>query len=180
MEWMVSAMATSKYRWILFGVATVILVCAMSFFSIKYNELRQSNIALTDEIQSIKTEIRKMDTEVDGLVKQNAELTKLLASKELEIESLPRLTAPMIERLYDKGLEFPEQDIVLAVLERTDLIPYDPVLGGTMMIERVYVIGEELVLSEFSDGHIMGYSLLQYHVVNDGELRFEEIYSKLH
>jgi len=93
----------------------------------------------------------------------------------------PALTDYDLRRFREKGLADPARDILLDLMARPDLIPDDPVLGGTMF----FVEGESLVLSDrwvlatYEDGHIRGRGLYEYEVSEDGTISWRRIDSYL-
>jgi len=93
----------------------------------------------------------------------------------------PALTDYDVRRFREKGLADPARDILLDLMARPDLIPDDPVLGGTMF----FVEGESLVLSDrwvlatYEDGHIRGRGLYEYEVSEDGAISWRRMDSYL-
>jgi len=111
----------------------------------------------TIEIDSLKTEIRELqsalDTLSDLLMKKNY-VTKDFSSY---FDSIPEPEKFLLERLTEKQL----------------LIPKKPVLGGTMHFTSVSFINDYLILAEYEDGHIMGRAIYQYKMDKNGNLIFE-------
>ena|SRR5699024_1695301 len=77
----------------------------------------------------------------------------------------------------EQGIEKPEQYIADALRECPEIIPLDPVLGGTMRFIRIKVLGSQWVLASYEDGHITGKTLYKYELLDDGELTFTEVAS---
>ena len=70
-----------------------------------------------------------------------------------------------------------EKFIANALRERRDLIPLEPVLGGTMRFVRIQLLGENWLIADYEDGHIRGRSMYEYHFNKDGEVDFRKIAS---
>lgn len=87
-----------------------------------------------------------------------------------------------INRLKRMGLNNPVDDITGDLLKRSDLIPYEGVLGGTMAFyspENIHILSSEWVFAYFEDGHIRGEMLLKYSVEPNGSITWEVIDSRL-
>lgn len=78
-----------------------------------------------------------------------------------------------------EDIEDPEAYITEALKQQTDLIPLEPVLGGTMEFRKVEVISEDWVLAIYDDGHVQGKSIFAYELQDNEEIEFTEIASKL-
>jgi len=111
----------------------------------------------TIEIDSLKTEIRELqsalDTLSDQLMKKNY-FTKDFSS-------------------YFDSIPEPEKFLLEKLREKQELIPKKPVLGGTMHFTSVSFINDQLIIAEYEDGHIMGRSIYQYKMDKNGNLIFE-------
>lgn len=80
-------------------------------------------------------------------------------------------------RFRQMGITDPEEYIRRALRERTELIPLDPVLGGTMRFVQIQVLGSRWVIAQYEDGHIAGRSIYRYELGPDGKLEFELLLS---
>ena len=78
--------------------------------------------------------------------------------------------------------EDPESYIIEDLMGRPDLIKEEPVLGGTMGFyhrENIQLITDRWVLAWYEDGHIGGYSLLEFSVKEDKSLTWSVVSSYL-
>ncbi|MBW6516303.1 MAG: hypothetical protein K0B81_06780 [Candidatus Cloacimonetes bacterium] len=78
-----------------------------------------------------------------------------------------------IENLMLKtGWEDPEAKLIEDLASKPEVIPVDPVLGGTMGFydhDNIYLLNDKWVLAPFEDGHIGGYLLLEFHIEEEIE-----------
>lgn len=92
---------------------------------------------------------------------------------------LPGLTQWEKDRLEEAGIS--KEKLFEDLKERTDLIPYEGQLGGTMFFpseEMMWLLVHPWVLAYFEDGHSAGYLLLEYKH-RDGEITWEVLLSQL-
>ena len=77
------------------------------------------------------------------------------------------ITTTEIAVLRAWGLADPVADLKADLARHPELIPIEPVLGGTMGFrdpERIWVLNARWVFADFEDGHIGGSMLLEYRV----------------
>ena len=74
-------------------------------------------------------------------------------------------------------IENPEEFIVNSLKQRPDLIPLNPVLGGTMEFRHIKVLTNDWVLGIYDDGHVQGKSIFNYKLAADGQLDFDHLLS---
>lgn len=79
--------------------------------------------------------------------------------------------------LLRKGIENPEAHIKQSLREKPELISIKPVLGGTMRFTNIQVLGSQWVIAEYEDGHIMGRTIYEYSIEQNGDIRFTELTS---
>lgn len=87
-----------------------------------------------------------------------------------------------INRLKRQGLNDPVNDITEDLLKRSDLIPHEGVLGGTMAFyapENIHILSPNWVFAYFEDGHVRGEILLEYTVDDNGNISWNVIKSHL-
>ncbi len=77
--------------------------------------------------------------------------------------------------LQKQGIDQPENFIISALKNRPELIPLDPVMGGSMRFTRVEVLSRQWIIAAYEDGHIMGRTLYRYNVDSDRNITFEII-----
>lgn len=74
--------------------------------------------------------------------------------------------------LKARGLANPVEDLRADLRRRTDLIPYEGVMGGRMQFvpSAIAVLSPEWVYARFEDGHVGGSCLLAFDVLPGGEI----------
>ncbi|TVQ40117.1 MAG: hypothetical protein EA384_04210 [Spirochaetaceae bacterium] len=94
---------------------------------------------------------------------------------------------PSAERDPDVEPRLPPQEqsqrLVMDLLDRSDLIPFDGILGGTMGFytpDNVFVLSNRWVYARFEDGHIGGEMLLEYRIDGVGGIDWTVLYAELH
>lgn len=120
-----------------------------------------------------------------GPAEKEEDLSEKVDSLIRETEELKRANDTLSEHLFQKTyltrkyppyfdtIAEPEEHLLENLRERKDLIPKDPVLGGTMRFTKVRFVDDELFVAEYEDGHIMGKAVYTYTVNNSGDLSFE-------
>ena len=121
--------------------------------------------------QVAENEWKELAAELEREQERNDSLVLLLQKCSLATE-FPVLFPKSFDTIAD-----PEGFIIDALRSRKDLIPKDPVLGGTMQFRQIDVITEDWVLATYEDGHIQGKSIYQYRLLPGGTLRFERVVS---
>ncbi|MHB1148610.1 MAG: hypothetical protein ACYC01_13590 [Lutibacter sp.] len=72
-----------------------------------------------------------------------------------------------------QGITNPEKFVENALRKRTDLIPSEAVLGGTMSYGKIQLLGNKWVIADYNDGHIQGRSIYEYRLNDKKELIFK-------
>jgi len=75
--------------------------------------------------------------------------------------------------LTHKGIKNPEEFVKNALRKRTDLIPFEAVLGGTMNYGKIQLLGNKWIIADYSDGHIQGRSIYEYRIDDKKALTFK-------
>jgi hypothetical protein len=122
---------------------------------------------------------------MNSLVRQQiAEVQMQISKEQLVLEQMvrdvPTLSQADIERLKDYGFENPVLEIKSDLQQRTELIPYDAVLGGTMHYDKIHILSPQWVFAAFDDGHIAGDMLLEYTVADGPVISWRVIASYLY
>jgi hypothetical protein len=84
----------------------------------------------------------------------------------------PPLSDYHLRRFRERGLDDPLRDIPADLEGRPELIPDEPVLGGTMRFTRIVLLTDRWALATYEDGHIQGHAILEYVVEEDAEIRW--------
>jgi hypothetical protein len=115
-------------------------------------------------------------TERERLLRSEMDSVKVYLDRLAELlEEKPGLSSLDVERMKDRGLKDPVDDIKASLREKRELIPYEGVMGGTMDFYEIHVLTPRWVLAYFEDGHVGGYMLLEYDVSEDGKVSWELI-----
>lgn len=72
-----------------------------------------------------------------------------------------------------QGITNPEEFIENTLRKRTDLIPFEAVLGGTMNFGKIQLLGNKWIIADYSDGHIQGRSIYEYQLNDKKALIFK-------
>ena len=128
-----------RYFWIIFSA---ILVVAIIGFSLHCSRLR-------DRLREVGGE------------------REVLLSK-IETSQRPSLlTGRDIAQLARQGISNPEEELVADLMQHSELITYDGIMGGSMGFyspKDIHILSSRWVLASFEDGHIGGNMLLEYRV----------------
>lgn len=85
-----------------------------------------------------------------------------------------------IEAMKKKGLADPTNDVVSDLRQHRELIPHAGSMGGTMSFfdkNKIWVLTGKWVFAYFEDGHDGGYVLLEYEVMDGGEIVWKTVAS---
>lgn len=140
-------------------------------------------IRTTTELNQLKIKydktVENYGKEVEGLVAQNNNLNTLLRTRKNDMPNNINLYNLDIERLKEKGLSNPVQDIVSDLTKHRELIPYEGILGGTMRFydREIWILNKKWAFAYFEDGHYGGYLLLEYNVTDTGKIYWIKIAS---
>lgn len=79
--------------------------------------------------------------------------------------------------LTRQGITNPEKFVENELKKRTDLIPSEAVLGGTMNYGKIQLLGNKWVIADYNDGHIQGRTIYEYRLNNKKVLEFKVLAS---
>lgn len=122
--------------------------------------------------ESLRQEIIELQIQNDSLMEIVMEKEKHLSSSETPQWFYPETDA---RKLFESGIENPEAYIKNALLEKTDLIPMDAVLGGTMHYNNIQLLGDQWLIVDFEDGHVYGKAIVKYTIGENNEVAFKII-----
>lgn len=120
-----------------------------------------------------------------GMPSEENDLSKKVDSLEQEIRELKEANDTLSDHLMQKAyvtrsypqyfdsIPEPEEFLLEKLRERPELIPKEPVLGGTMRFTSVDFINDDLIVAEYEDGHVLGKAIYSYSMDRRGELQFE-------
>ena len=159
-----SLSARGKTRaWIWYGVLLILFIFAL-FLLWKVNQLQ-------DQVRYFQQRQSDLVMKIDSL-RTNLKIPEL-SSEEFNSP----ISSYDVRQLRRKGLENPIADLKTDLMTKSDMIPYEGTLGGTMHFyeEMIYVLTGRWVLAYFEDGHRAGYMLLEYDVNTGGEITWNVI-----
>ena len=116
------------------------------------------------EDKSAEKKVDSLETEMTMLKIENDSLAELIQNKSFKTKEYPK---------YFDSIQQPEVFILEKLRKKQDLIPKEPVLGGTMHFTEVSFINDHLILADYEDGNIMGRAIYQYKMDKNGNLVFE-------
>lgn len=154
-------------------VIYTILIFILLFLSIDRQSLiKEKDLSIKNyksSVSDLNKEIKSKDSTIKELTKKIQDLNSEIEKKDEIIKSLPKLDEIMLDNLKDKGIDDPIK-IKEDLMKRSELIPYEGSLGGTMSFfstEHIYVFSDKWVLAYFEDGHTPGYILLRYEIIDE-------------
>jgi hypothetical protein len=109
-------------------------------------------------------------TEMTRLKEENDRLraeVETLRNRLEQAESRPIVVLPdvYVAEMKAKGMQDPVHDLLHDLQQRSDLIPFKGIAGGTMKFYP-WLINRHWVIAGVGDGHIGGWAVLQYEVEN--------------
>ena len=107
-------------------------------------------------------------SEINDLKTENDSLKKRLEDKQPQLNNWYDGSLPM-----ESGIENVEAYIEKKLRERTELIPTNPVLGGSMQFRDIQLLSNEWLIADFEDGHIQGKAIYKYQLTDSTQVEFE-------
>jgi hypothetical protein len=83
------------------------------------------------------------------------------------------------ELLRQRGLTDPPRQLRDSLNAHPEIIPFAPVLGGTMFFDEIDVLQSPYVFANFEDGHINGSMLLEYEIESGAHIRWKRLWARL-
>lgn len=154
----------------------LIWLVAIMVTSILYFNSHQEVRDVETWIEAQNNELNLLDDALNSLVNE-ADSISLGNSA----ESIDHLHDSDIQLLKNRGLNDPISQLKQDLMEKSELISFDGVLGGTMKIyqeEQIILLPGFYAMAVFEDGHIQGGMLLEYEVAL-GEIKWTVIKTKL-
>lgn len=136
------------------------------FFIIALSALIISCAGPSEKEEDLSAQVDSLTRETEELKLANDTLSEHLFQKTYLTREYPS---------YFDTIPEPEEHLLEHLREREDLIPKDPVLGGTMRFTKVRFIDDEIFVAEYEDGHVMGKAVYTYTLNNSGDLDFQMI-----
>lgn len=150
---------TNKNGW---GGLCLFLFPAVMLTSCNGNdrELNQQSVKL-DSLQELLQEQRNLTDSLRNLVGREKEVTPPA------IFFKPKF----------RDEENPAENVKQALEEQPEMIPLEPVLGGTMEFRKIILLSDTWVMAYYDDGHIEGRSIYEFRLLPGGTVEFELITS---
>ncbi|HEY9169317.1 MAG TPA: hypothetical protein VIN72_07515 [Lutibacter sp.] len=145
---------------ILIIVGFLILSCKNAVEQPEISPDKTVQLALKND--SLAKEIVLLKSLNDSLVKLSQVEENLWFDKDFNGSHLTR-----------QGITNPEEFVQKALRKRTDLIPSEAVLGGTMIYGKIQLLGNKWIIADYSDGHIQGRSIYEYRIDDKKALTFK-------
>lgn len=159
----------------------VILGMAVSYRSFldEYEVVKVNYDLAKENIEEVKTANRELLDEVghnkelmDELKADLADLKEALSLKEGELLTEPIFDDVALRELERAGYQGGVDGLVEDLMGRPELIPFDPVLGGTMYFSRVVPLNHRWVYATAEDGHVFGEMLFSYEINTTGDIEW--------
>jgi hypothetical protein len=165
------------------GRFLLLLVFVLSAGVLYFANINVGHLTKIKSLQSELVEMKKQNSELykksnateESLQNEIGDIKAKLETADKKLRDMPQLQEHEIEELKKKGLKDPVKDLRSDLIKRSDLIPYEGVLGGTMGFcyeEHIHIISSKWVAAYFEDGHINGVMLLRYNILKDGKIRW--------
>lgn len=156
------AKITEKMKNILILLLAGFLILSCKDVSEQPENFPDKTVQLTIKNDSLEKEIVLLKSVNDSLLKIENISENLWFDKDFNGTHLTR-----------KGIKNPEKFVENALRKRTDLIPFEAVLGGTMNFGKIQLLGNKWIIADYSDGHIQGRSIYEYRIDDKKALTFK-------
>ena len=176
-----------KQNIIIYALAFLLILTSFYLFNTwsELNRVSLENENLIEKLGSLdekQVEIEGLKNEIVLLKDDNALMqneNKLYKNEDEKLNNLiDKLVIMDIKGVWKVGVDGlkSENKIINDLISRTELIPYEGVLGGTMGFIEIFLLNDRWVYTVFEDGHIVGSSLLKY-TENEDILEWEIVES---
>lgn len=158
--------AGKRYEYLKIGIVAFLFLAAVLLLA--------RTIHLNNELEDLRSRLSGVSSHLDSL-----KMEFLRPAPDSQTSQF--LSYHDIRTLKTRGLSDPVNTLKSDLMQQTELIPHEGVLGGSMQFykEYIYVLSSRWVMAYFDDGHIAGYMLLEYEVSPGGDIRWQVIDSYL-
>ncbi|WP_226683453.1 hypothetical protein [Sutcliffiella horikoshii] len=127
----------------------------------------KSNEQTSDLVSKLESENNKLEEQLKSEANSEGDVV-VIVDEPLDPNAFPEESKI---KLLELGFEGEIDEIKEQLLEQTQLIPYEPVLGGIMSFreDRVKLLSHEWIFAPFDDGHTGGFLLIKYQM-RDGKV----------
>lgn len=144
--------------------------------SVVLNSTTEAMVSAQNQTKSLEIEKQKLNEDNQALKEQLNEAQNQL----VEIQASPKTLADSFEQSQIEKEGISPENITNDLFNHPELIPYEGVLGGTMMFTSVNVINQHYVFARFEDGHIMGAGLFEFQINADQSINWHHVTSNLY
>ena len=147
--------------------------------------------ALATMLYRKSAECERLSSRSDTLYRQAKDLEALAERGRRQTDSLNArleglVPSPIhrlyIDRLRERGLLKPVEDLIADLGRHPEVIPYPGVLGGRMSFsdpDRMRVLSDSWVYAPFEDGHVGGEAIFGYRVAPGGKISWHIVTSRM-
>ncbi len=127
---------------------------------------------------SNKAEKAELVSQIESLTAEKDRLTQLKNQLKIKIDSINEESNFWFDNklegkvLFEMGIKNPKEYIINSLMEKPELIPLKPVLGGQMKFMKVKLLSKDCLIAYFEDGHTAGRAIYSYEFGN-GKLNFK-------
>ena len=131
-----------------------------------------------------KSEKVKLVSQIESLTTEKDSLVDIKNQLEMKIDSINRESnfwyqnETQGKQFLEMGIKNPKEYIANSLLDKPELIPLKPILGGQMKFLQVELLGKECLIAYYEDGHTSGRAIYSFELKN-GRLDFKLIASYL-
>jgi len=131
-----------------------------------------------------KSEKAALVSQIESLTTEKDSLVNLKNQLEIKIDSINRESnfwyqnETQGKHFLEMGIKNPKEYITNSLLDKPELIPLKPILGGQMKFLQVELLGKESLIAYYEDGHTSGRAIYSFELKN-GRLDFKLITSYL-
>lgn len=131
-----------------------------------------------------KSEKAELVSQIESLTTENDSLINLKNQLETKIDSLTKESNFWFDnkiegkQLLEMGIKNPREYIVNSLMQKPELIPLKPILGGQMKFVEIKLLGKQCLIAYYEDGHTSGRAIYNFKF-NNGSLNFKLVESYL-
>lgn len=156
-------------------VVAVVAFVVVSVVITQYQKELAEERARVEQLEAASQQsTSEWENERKSFIQQVEELNVTIRDREEQLAKLPVLDDINLMELERSGFKGAPEDLVEQIKSRSEWIPYDGILGGTMQFRNVYLLSDRWALGEFDDGHAAGYGLFQF-VIDNGNIRLGKV-----
>jgi hypothetical protein len=131
-----------------------------------------------------KSDKAELELQIESLTSEKDSLVLIKNQLEIKLDSINRASNFWYQndtqgkQFLEMGIKNPKEYITNSLLDKPELIPIKPILGGQMKFMQVELLGKECLIAYYEDGHASGRAIYSYKF-NNGGLEFKLVSSYL-